>query len=79
MAKKKEEKVQAVDNEELKVKFQQKLAELCNFAFNLFFRTDDVCIILNKTAHAHDTVECSAWFISYAVTEFSDAHWKVFV
>ena len=61
------------------VNIKQKLAELCYFAFNLFFCTDDMCIILNETTHAHDTVECTAWFVSYTVTEFSDAHWKVFV
>ena len=61
------------------VNIKQKTTEFCNFTFNLFFRTDDMSIILNKATHTHDSMQSSAWLITNTMTKLCKSQRQVFV
>ena len=62
---------------EVVVDFLHEGAEVSHFACNLFFGTEDVGVVLHKTAHAHQAVHGTGRFVTVALTEFGKAHRKV--
>ena len=64
---------------EIAVYVDEELAELCDFAFDLLFGTQNVRIVLHEASHAHDAVERSARLVANAVPELGKAHRKIFI
>ena len=52
----------------------QQFIECACFINDLILGTEDMRIILHKTANTHQTMQCTAWFIAVARTELGQTH-----
>ena len=57
----------------------EQFTELCYFGTQLFFGTENVGIILNKTTDSHYTMKSSAWLITNIVAKLSKTEWQIFI
>ena len=62
---------------ELSVNANKQFIECTCFINDLIFGTEDVRIILHKTANTHQTMQRTAWFIAVARTELGQTHWQI--
>ena len=62
---------------EVVVDFLDEGAEVGHFACNLVFGAENVCVILNKSADAHQTVHGACGFVAMTLAKFRKAHRQI--
>ena len=62
---------------EIVIDFLYQVTEVRDFARDLVFGTEDVRIVLHKSANTHQPVHCSRRLVAVALAELGEAHRKV--
>ena len=60
---------------EIPVNSKQQLHKIGHFRLNLLLCTNDMAVVLHKTADTHQSVHASRWLVAVAGTKFSISKW----